>query len=354
MASEEVEISPTDIFLDPQNPRLNATDRGKAEDELLNIMARRYKLDELGAAISQVGYIDRDPLIGYRDNGRVYVREGNRRIATLKLLLEPERAPRSKRGVWRDLANALDEAKRRSFSTVRITVYDDISEVDIDAYVGFRHVSGVLEWPPLEKARFIADLIDRHGWSYKYISDLLGSRPRYVERNFVAFKIIQQSSDLEIDGADNISFGTLTRALQAGGISEFLGLQYTGDPKDNISPIPDEKIECLADFIELLFGTGDRDPIVKDSRQITKLAHILRSEDAIRYAKSATNPSIERAWQKAGGQQATIVETLETVADNLEDIAAVIVDYTDDEDVRKALERSWKRLKFIVTSFEID
>ena len=54
----------------------------------LAALVKRFKLDELGKSIATTGYIPNDPLIGYRRNKDVFVREGNRR-ADRELLVTP-------------------------------------------------------------------------------------------------------------------------------------------------------------------------------------------------------------------------------------------------------------------------
>src|SRR5438067_11467451 len=91
------------INLDAYNPRLAANEEGRSQPELLRIMAERFKLEELADSIIASGYRPFDPLIGATEEGRVVVLEGNRRIAAIKLLLNPEGAPISLRSRWREL-----------------------------------------------------------------------------------------------------------------------------------------------------------------------------------------------------------------------------------------------------------
>ena len=66
------------------------------------------------------------------------------------------------------------------------------SRDDIAAYLGFRHVTGIKEWPPAEKAEFITKLIEEHGLSYRDVAKQIGSRTDVVRQNYVAFKILLQ------------------------------------------------------------------------------------------------------------------------------------------------------------------
>src|SRR5437762_13789624 len=90
-------IAVGDINLDAYNPRLAANEEGRSQPELLRIMAERFKLEELADSIIASGYRPFDPLIGATEDGQVVVLEGNRRIAAIKLLLNPEGAPISLR-----------------------------------------------------------------------------------------------------------------------------------------------------------------------------------------------------------------------------------------------------------------
>src|SRR6266480_8148412 len=87
------EAKPLDIKLDPDNPRLSPEERGKTEPELLAIMIRRFKIEELGISIVASGFTNLDPILCYRSGRDLVVREGNRRVAALKLLLNPTLAP---------------------------------------------------------------------------------------------------------------------------------------------------------------------------------------------------------------------------------------------------------------------
>ena len=86
------------LRLDRRNPRLIGED-GNASDEA--IVARLYaaaELDELLQSIAANGYMDIEPLVVMEDpdagSGELIVLEGNRRLAALRLLREPELASR--------------------------------------------------------------------------------------------------------------------------------------------------------------------------------------------------------------------------------------------------------------------
>src|SRR4026208_207093 len=90
---EAIDIEPTALKLDPENPRLMPSERGGTQDELRRVLLSRFKLEELGESIVAAGFVNLDPIICYRDGDEIVVREGNRRVAALQLLLQPDLAP---------------------------------------------------------------------------------------------------------------------------------------------------------------------------------------------------------------------------------------------------------------------
>jgi hypothetical protein len=336
---ERRKVNPLDVNLDPHNPRLSSEEEGSDQPKLLQIMIERFKVEEIAESIIAAGYLPFDPLIGLEEGDLVTILEGNRRIAAIKLLLEPSKAPERHSQKWMDLAKRLPKAVREDLSEIWVEVHKHRDDFNVRAYIGFRHVTGVLKWPSLEKASFIAELVDKDKWTYEQVADRLGSYPRHVEKHYVAYKLVEQSSELEIEGAKNMqnAFGVLLRALQAGGISEFLGIKYPDNPKASRRPVPPSKLENLNDFVPWTFGTDEKSRILPDSRDLTKWGKILSSPAALGYLKRASQPSFDRAWAKCGGQVESLAESLYTAADRLEESVPLVPLHKDDREIHDAV-----------------
>ena len=86
------------LRLDRRNPRLHAESVKTSDEELVAWLYRAAELDELLQSISANGYMDIEALIVMdgpdAGNGELVVLEGNRRLAALRLLREPELAGR--------------------------------------------------------------------------------------------------------------------------------------------------------------------------------------------------------------------------------------------------------------------
>jgi hypothetical protein len=332
--------SPLSILLDPHNPRLSQVEEGQSQPSLLQTMLTRFKLEELAESIVATGYVPFDPLIAFRDGSDIYVLEGNRRIAALKLLLDPNLAPEKYRARWQQLQGELTEERRTTIASIDLAVFPDRNDVDLEAYIGFRHVTGVLQWPALEKASFIAHLVDR-GWDYRTIAERLGSYPKTVERHYVGHSLVEQARSLALPGAEEMAgaFGVLMRSLQSPGVLAFLGISFPGDPSKSKSPIPDEKGSDFALFVKWTFGTNDIARILPDSRRLTDWGKILSSPEAVSYLKRTSSPSFDRAWFRSGGESESLTDSLLRAVDALEASIPLVPLHKDDPAIGRAVER---------------
>ncbi len=350
---ETRQVSPLEVELDPYNPRLTLEEEGSSQAALLEIMIKRFKIEELAESILASGFNPFDPIVGWSHNDRLTVLEGNRRVAAMQLLLEPQRAPAAYERRWTALSERLTPEVRATIEQIDVTVYRDRDAADVAAYIGFRHVTGVLKWPSLEKAKYIARLVEDHGWTYERIAERLGSYPRHVERHYVAYRLVRQVSEEEIPGAESMegAFGVLLRALQAEGIAEFIGVEYPGDPERSRQPVPADRVENLRDFVVWTFGTEDRARVLPDSRRLTDLGQILQAPEALAYLRRTADPSFERAFFRSGGQARSLAESLFTASDRLEETVPLVSEHVDNAEVQEGVRQTTRFLTQILRHF---
>ena len=62
--------------------------------------------------------------------------------------------------------------------------------------MGYRHVTGIKEWAPAEKAEYIARLVDG-GMSYREVIRAIGSKTPTVRQNYLAYKLFRQLEELD-------------------------------------------------------------------------------------------------------------------------------------------------------------
>lgn len=131
---------------------------------------RDWTLEELALSFLEAGqFWTHEALLVANENlyGKscLVVIEGNRRLAALKYLHDALRGkPVSPK--WEEVAR---NAKPQESLFTRIPYLEVNSREDVEAFLGFRHVTGIKEWKPAEKAEFIAKLIDERGMSYEEV-----------------------------------------------------------------------------------------------------------------------------------------------------------------------------------------
>ena len=192
---------------------------------------------------------------------------------------------------------------------------------DVDSFLGFRHVTGIKEWRPPEKAAFIARLINESGISYRDVMRRIGSKTPVVERNYIAYCIFTQMKEIEDLDAGQVEdrFSVLFLSLRSRPVQRFLGVEHKFgiEPAEVPPPVDDEHLVQLREYSIWLFGDGETLPIVRDSRQVDKFARVLASEDGLNYLRAVPRPNLDTAFIIAGGDQEEVFDLISTATFSL-------------------------------------
>ena len=357
MALSTIEFSPLrDFYLDPSNPRLGRArlDRSGSQDSLMRQM-RSWSLEELAVSFLESGFWPQEAVIVveeelYGPPAKMVVVEGNRRIAALKYLKAAvDGSPVTQ--TWRRLA-AEYEVDPSLFTRVPFILAGSRNEVK--SFIGFRHVTGIKEWPPAEKAQFIADLVDNQGLAYEIIRKQIGSRTETVRRSYISYRILLQVEDQGIEisqeGIDR-RFSVLFLSLRETPVQEFLGVNVRADPEEARYPVPEGKLEDLGYFSTWLFGAEGRRPLFTDSRDIGDFAAILATGQAVQYLKQSPSPSFEVALQRAGVEQEQVESQLQEANVQMELALSKIHLHLDSVAIQKEMERVALNARELVSKF---
>lgn len=220
-----------ELHFDPENPRIPSHVDASDDQDVLGWMLGDAGLVELMGSIAVKGFFPAEPLLvtnAEGTGGGHWVLEGNRRLAAVTLLLEPGRAPKRKNAV---AAMAEELVDADSLQVIPCVVFRDRSDV-LD-YLGYRHITGIKQWEPAAKARYLRSLYVEHlpergPQVYKYIARLIGSRSDYVQRLLVALHLHDLIASSEVDilvNEEDVKFSLLTLSLNYKSIVAYLGLE---------------------------------------------------------------------------------------------------------------------------------
>jgi hypothetical protein len=342
-AETEIKYATIDeLKLDPLNPRLGRGNKGPKvrQEEILDLM-RDWSLEELAVSFIESGYWPQEALVAIEEplygKQELVVVEGNRRLAALKLLYEAVKADQKDRK-WTELVQGWSPP-RKFFE--RIPYIKMASRKELSAFLGFRHVTGIKEWKPAEKAEYIAHLVEDEGLTYAQVMRKIGSKTPTVRQNYISYRLL-----LQMENQGNISvehvedkFSVLFLSLRTEGVQKYLHIDVLADPRSARRPVPRQHLNNLANFALWLFGTESRPPVVTDSRKVDQFGRILESRKAVDYLERSERPSFEIAFQIAGGDEPEIVRLVEQAADNIEAALSRAHRYAKGKPLRAAAQR---------------
>lgn len=341
-----------ELLLDPKNPRLGRrnTERRLPQHEILDLIGG-WALEELAVSFLQNGFWPQEAVIVVHDSDvdpvRLVVAEGNRRLAALKLLKAAyDGAPKSSR--WAQMA----EMPLPTGLFERVPTIEADSRDEIETYLGFRHVTGIKEWAPAEKAEYIARLVDT-GMPYVAVMRAIGSKTPTIRQNYIAYKIFRQLEELEdvdIEFVEN-RFSVLFLAIREHGIQTFLGMDPQAEPSEAERPVPGARIDNLRWFTTWVFGTEERDPLFTDSRQMGRFAKVLESDTAIEYLQTARRPTLAAAMERAGTDHEEVLARLQAATDELELALSTVHLYAERQEIQAAVERFARGVQVLLNSF---
>mgnify|MGYP001592992498 CR=1 FL=1 len=341
----QIDISLVNIELDNKNPRLAEEYQGGTQFDILKVLYDEFDLDEIAYSMAENGYFDEEPivvipqnlpknfkwnedvelleknlqdLVASNKNFKFVVIEGNRRMASAKLLADKGLRDRLKIRTD-DFPKIKDKTVEGDLKIIPSIVYKD--RKDISPYLGVRHITGVLKWEAYAKARYIASRIEDElhkgrsvESSIQEVQRKVADRSDLIKKQYMAYKVFEQARDDISFDADTIinRFSLVTVALNYPSIREFMGVASYKEVKFNKPLVPKNKLERLDILFTWIFGKGkDKPPILTDSRKIQgQLSYILADKDATEYLLKYGN--LEEAYERSGGEREFIKKKINT------------------------------------------
>jgi len=361
----QIDIMLGSIDLDNRNPRLAEEHQGGTQFDILNVLYNEFDLGEIAYSMAENGYFDEEPIVVIpknlprtfkwsddtnrmqaeldelikRDKSiRFTVIEGNRRIATAKLLTDKTLRKRIK--IRRDDFPAPKKEAAEDLMVIPAIVYK--SREDISPYLGVRHITGVLRWEAYAKAKYIAARIEeerRKGRSIeesiREVQRKVGDRTDVIKRQYMFYKVFEQARDDISFNTDVIidRFSLITVALNSPSIRNFIGVPSYREARFNRPLVPNNKLRNFETLLTWIFGRGKGSPpILTDSRRITShLAPILADREAREYLLKYGN--IEEAYERSGGEKEFVKKKINTALRAVANALQYSYKYKEDREI---------------------
>jgi hypothetical protein len=309
------------LYLDPSNPRLGrqSIGAGLTQKQLLDAMSN-WTLNELAESFIANGFWPHEALVVVRETtgkgkARLMVIEGNRRLAALKCIKAAVDG-QLQEDYWADLVRDNQIPPELLDHVPYIEVK---SRHEVSAYLGFRHVTGIKEWKPAEKAQYIAKLIEGDGLAYDEVSRRIGSKTPTVRTHYISYRLLLQMADQDTIDIEKVEqrFSLLYLSLRSPGVQQYLELDLSALPNKAAKPVPTRNLKRLSYFARWLFGDQTSAPLITDSRNIDQFARVLGSPEAVEYLERTPNAQYDLALRKAGVGEDEVVQLVLNAADNI-------------------------------------
>lgn len=318
----------TKLRLDNANPRLVGQRGGDSEEAIIAQLYRTAELDELLESISTNGYLDIEPLVVTgNDDGTLVVLEGNRRLATLRLLSEPALAESIRHQEHVEIQ--VPDAAAVASTLTHVSVYKVDSRNAARTFIGFKHINGPAKWNAYAKAKFAADW-HKSGIVLTKIARAIGDRHDTIKRMVFAIYVLEQAEFQVSDvAAPKFNFSHLYTALARSQYMNFLNIKASWtmyDPKPN--PVPPDHLAKLQDVLLWIYGSRSEDirPVVRvQNPDIKRLGEVLASREATHILRIDAN--LESAYAATEPVDARFKSSLFNARDNIRNVAGTLRAY---------------------------
>jgi len=286
--SEETKIIPIpvgELHFDHHNPRLAeyGIESATSEKDILITLWDAMDVLELVQSIAASGFFPHEALIVAEEKGKKIVIEGNRRLAAVKVLLNPN--------IAKDNGWEIPKPTKAVLKTLQELPAIMASREVSWRYLGFKHVNGPAKWTSYAKAAYIAEVHRNFKISLADIAGQIGDRHNTVQRLYRGLMVLEQAEkakafDREDRFRQRLAFSHLYTGLDYDGIGEFLNIS----PKEaeSASPVPKSKIKELGELLVWLYGSKKekKEPVVQSQnphlRQLNAIVSNRESLSALR------------------------------------------------------------------------
>jgi hypothetical protein len=263
------------LELDLENPRLQTGTEivAKTERDVIESLSEIAALDELVTSICTNRYLNLEPLIvlGKSASGPFTVLEGNRRLAAIKLILDPSLAEE----VGISLPARIPAGVIASFQN--ILVHRVKRRQDSREFIGFKHINGPQRWDAYAKAKYVTEWYksesdDEGGISIEEIAAKMGDNNNTMRAYIYAVLIIEQAEKADVWSLSDrpktrgrFAFSHLYTALGREEFQHALGLTGGWSSRPSMSPIAKKHLKDLGEILGYLYGSisDDRTSLIK-------------------------------------------------------------------------------------------
>ena len=264
-----------------ENPRLDPeeiylTIRDFAE-EITRTESDKTSFFSLVKSIANLGFIPGDPIVVWQneENERYYVAEGNRRVLALKLLRNPEKAPKSIRSLFYKFSLQIDKGLFEKIPVCVAPTFDDA-----EWYISQRNSFSSLQqrWSTEQQRRWISDLYEKYNGDIEIVKTKIDISETELQAVLRILKLKEKVKEIkeyltqdeyQIASSHRFPLTTLERFFNFKDLRDEWGIEYQGNDF-KIKSTNESFLKAFSELIKrMLLPRGDAQRI--DSRTISTI-----------------------------------------------------------------------------------
>lgn len=283
MKQSIVQVDPNELSFDYKNPRIAEFGLSAAtpEQEIIRILWEVMGVEEIVLSIRASGFFEHEPLIAVKEDGRNVVIEGNRRLAAVKCILDPEIADYI--GINKNTL-LISDGYKESLNELPVIFVDE--RQDAWKFIGFKHINGPAKWGSYAKAQYISQIKNEYNIPLAEIASQIGDTHKTVQKLYQGLQVIEQAEELKVFDRSDISanrlyFSHLYTGLTYEGFKEYIGI--TGVSEEVKNPVPPEKKEHLGELLTWIYGSkkNKTTPAIQSQNpDLRRLEAVLKNREA--------------------------------------------------------------------------
>ena len=319
MDTEEIKLMKvSELAFDLKNPRLVEFDLAEnaTEEDVIQILWETMDVREVMMSIAASGYFPHESLIVAQEQEKNVVIEGNRRLAAVKVLLNPAVA----KSYDVDVSDITVEEKEALAELPTVVG----SREEYWRYLGFKHVNGPAKWGSYAKSRYVARVHRDFGIGLADIASQIGDTHKTVQRLFRGLMVIEQAERWRIFSREDrwykhFSFSHLYTGINYPGISDFIGLEAETDEKGD--PVPSERKQELRELCLWMYGSKREEipPVIqRQNPHLRQLEEVVSNREALSILRARGYAGFADAYEASRPSSNVFEESLHEAKSHLE------------------------------------
>ncbi len=326
----------SELTFDIRNPRLVEFEETKDETVIVNRLWVNMAVNEIVMSILANGFFENEAMYGVEENGKITIIEGNRRLAAVRAILNPDIIQNGGMNKYKN--RITPELVDQLTNSLPVIVME--RREDAWRYIGFKHVNGAVKWDSFAKAEYIAQVHNDYGISLTDIAEQIGDTNKITLKLYQGLMVLRQAESCTSFKRDDVFykrlfFSHLYTSIGYEGFQRYLNLDPT---VDSVNPIPEDKYEHLEDVMTWIFGSRSRDikPVVKSQNpDIRRLDQVLRSTEAVQMLKASDD--FNAAFETSQDGRTVLYDAIMNARMHISKALSKLDSYDGDEDLMNSV-----------------